>query len=62
MGELRNGPILTLSPTLTSTWYPLVADKEERATVGTWRSIAKLTPGGWCLLAKVGCLSMREEL
>ena len=49
----------TLSPTSTFTWYPLDTNQKERVTAGTWRSIARLTLGGFGSLALVGCPSRR---
>ena len=51
MDELHTGPKQplsgkkTLSPTLTSTWYPLDANQMERATASSGRSITWPTLG-----------------
>ena len=39
----------------------LDANQKERATTGTWRSIARLTPGGWDSQALVGCQPRKGE-
>ena len=45
----------TPSPTSTYTWYPLHTSQKERVIARTWRSMIRLTPGGWSSLALVGC-------
>ena len=59
MGELHTGPkhplvAQTLSLNSTFTWCPLDTNQKERATVGTWRNMTRLTLGGRGSLALAG--------
>ena len=67
MGELHTGSIHPLSDAdpdyvFNLHMVPLDANQKERVNAGTWRSMTRLTPGGWGLLALDGCPYWRREV